>query len=216
MLNETFDGPVFRHVHSSRGKLRDLDDSRIVLLNSGRWDGIITVGSLSNPHSREWEAAWGKETAGGIPAAEVDAQGKRQIKFFQGGLGEAVSMVFGDFHRYPRVPWNKEDRNFYRTHASGAKPVFLSEVGTGSLPDVIHGLLQYQSADPLVRTNRVLSRKSVQLAKPDGITSPESGGAEAAKWQIAIVASPLVGADPGWSQVEGEMQVNKNDHQEGS
>ena len=144
MLNETFDGPVFRHVYSSLGKLRYLDDSRMVLLSSGRWDGIITVGSLSNPRSREWEPAWGKETTGGIPAPKIDAQGKPEIKFFQGGLGEAVSMVFGDFHRYQRVPCNKADRDFYRKHASDTKPVFLSEVGTGSLLDVINGLRQYQ------------------------------------------------------------------------
>lgn len=38
LLNETPDGPVFRHAVGMLPKLRELDDSRLVMLNSGRWD----------------------------------------------------------------------------------------------------------------------------------------------------------------------------------
>jgi len=38
LLNETPDGPVFRHAASFLPKLRALDDTRLVMLNSGRWD----------------------------------------------------------------------------------------------------------------------------------------------------------------------------------
>lgn len=38
LLNETPDGPVFRHAVSVLPALRQLDDSRLVMLNSGRWD----------------------------------------------------------------------------------------------------------------------------------------------------------------------------------
>ena len=38
LLNETTDGPVFRHALAALPKVRALDDSRMVLLNSGRWD----------------------------------------------------------------------------------------------------------------------------------------------------------------------------------
>ena len=38
LLNETPDGPVFRHAVSVLPALRQLDDSRMVMLNSGRWD----------------------------------------------------------------------------------------------------------------------------------------------------------------------------------
>ena len=38
LLNETPDGPVFRHAVATLPWLRDLDDSRLVLLSSGRWD----------------------------------------------------------------------------------------------------------------------------------------------------------------------------------
>ena len=37
LLNETPDGPVFRHAVAFLSKLRALDDSRMVLLNSGGW-----------------------------------------------------------------------------------------------------------------------------------------------------------------------------------
>ena len=38
LLNETPDGPVFRHAVGVLPALRALDDSRLVMLNSGRWD----------------------------------------------------------------------------------------------------------------------------------------------------------------------------------
>ena len=38
LLNETPDGPVFRHAIGVLPALRQLDDSRLVMLNSGRWD----------------------------------------------------------------------------------------------------------------------------------------------------------------------------------
>lgn len=170
LLNETIDGPVFRHAYNSLGKLRLLDDSRLVLLNSGRWDGIISVGSLSNPKSMEWEPVWGKETEGGLPATKVDAQGKGEITFVQAGdpLGRAEQMVFGDFHKYPTVPYDRNARSFLRTHAGDSKPVFLSENGVGSLLDVINGLRQYQAADsPVELDNAALLRKQAEMFLAD-------------------------------------------------
>ena len=38
LLNETPDGPIFRHAIGVLPALRQLDDSRLVMLNSGRWD----------------------------------------------------------------------------------------------------------------------------------------------------------------------------------
>jgi hypothetical protein len=38
LLNETPDGPVFRHAVALLPRLRELDDTRLVMLNSGRWD----------------------------------------------------------------------------------------------------------------------------------------------------------------------------------
>lgn len=44
LLNETPDGPVFRHAVALLPRLRELDDSRMVMLNSGRWDLQGTAG----------------------------------------------------------------------------------------------------------------------------------------------------------------------------
>jgi len=38
LLNETKEGPVFRHAVGALKLVRSLDDSRMVMLNSGRWD----------------------------------------------------------------------------------------------------------------------------------------------------------------------------------
>jgi len=44
LLNETRDGPVFRHAASSLPLVRDLDPTRLVCLGSGRWDADLTIG----------------------------------------------------------------------------------------------------------------------------------------------------------------------------
>jgi hypothetical protein len=46
LLNETSDGPVFRHAVSVLPEVRKLDDSRVVMLNSGRFDhagGVVGI-----------------------------------------------------------------------------------------------------------------------------------------------------------------------------
>ena len=43
MLNETGDGPVFRHAVESLKLVRSLDDTRVVLLGSGRFDGNLDL-----------------------------------------------------------------------------------------------------------------------------------------------------------------------------
>ncbi len=53
LLNETPDGPVFRHAVGILPALRKLDDSRMVMLNSGRWDvqggGVAGIQVWRNP-----------------------------------------------------------------------------------------------------------------------------------------------------------------------
>ena len=57
LLNEVSDGPLFRHVVASLPRLRGLDPSRLILLNSGRFDKDETIGSWSSPGSKVWEKA---------------------------------------------------------------------------------------------------------------------------------------------------------------
>jgi hypothetical protein len=55
MLNEVKDGSLFRHAVNSLELVRGLDQDRVVMLNSGRFDRDFTIGSFSNPGSRRWE-----------------------------------------------------------------------------------------------------------------------------------------------------------------
>jgi beta-galactosidase/beta-glucuronidase len=55
MLNETFDTPVFREAVSALAIVRQADENRLVLLSSGRWDGRLSIGSVSNPGSSGWD-----------------------------------------------------------------------------------------------------------------------------------------------------------------
>ncbi len=56
LLNEVKDGRLFRHAASALPQVRDLDESRMVLVASGRFDNDSKIGSLSNPGSRQWES----------------------------------------------------------------------------------------------------------------------------------------------------------------
>ncbi len=130
MLNETEDGPVFREAVSALALVRSLDDTRLVLLASGRFDGHLEIGSASNPGSSEWEATWGKEAPGA---------GRVAMKY-PSGLGS------GDFHLYPAVPQSLEANELMRTLGHDDKPIFLSEYGIGSMMNVIHEARMYEQA----------------------------------------------------------------------
>jgi len=130
LLNETGDGPVFRHAVESLGLVRSLDDTRVVLLSSGRFDGDLSIGTVSNPGSAEWERLWGNEShAGGRIATK-----------YPSGVGS------GDFHFYPIVPQTHESEEFARTLGQDSKPIFLSEYGIGSLMNAIHEAGMYEQA----------------------------------------------------------------------
>ena len=130
MLNETLDGPVFEEAVSALSLVREADDSRLVLLDSGRYDGRISVGSVCNPGSREWQYVWGKE-----------APGAPSVNFRD---PENYLMEAGDVHFYPSVPESPEADHLLRTLGEDGRPVFLSEYGIGSMMDVIHEARMYE------------------------------------------------------------------------
>ena len=74
-------------------ELRRLDDTRLVLYNSGRWDRDPAVGSLSNPGTSEWQNLWGYDGEKASPEGDL-----------------------GDIHYYPNsVPLQKQaDRESQR------------------------------------------------------------------------------------------------------
>jgi hypothetical protein len=130
MLNETEEGPVFREAVSALSLVRSLDDTRLVLLSSGRFDGHLEIGSASNPGSSVWEPTWGKEAPDG---------GRVAMKY-PSGIGS------GDFHFYPTVPQTPEANGLMRTLGHDSKPIFLSEYGIGSMMNVIHEARMYEQA----------------------------------------------------------------------
>jgi len=122
LLNETFDGPVFRHAVALLPRLRLMDQSRMVLLGSGRWDGQYNIGSMSNPKSQTWEYLLGNESPDAKPAKMTRL----------GGYCEGA----GDAHVYPVVPQPLKATEILRNLGKNSKPVFLSEYGIGSSVDL--------------------------------------------------------------------------------
>jgi hypothetical protein len=55
VLNENSDGIIFRKAVDILPSLRLLDPSRLFVLNSGRFDGIKEIGSMSSPGSVTWD-----------------------------------------------------------------------------------------------------------------------------------------------------------------
>jgi hypothetical protein len=114
LLNETGDGPVFRTAVESLKLVRELDDTRLVLLSSGRWDCHPNIGSVSNPGSDRWEHEWGGEAP---DAASPPARPISRSRRFQSNMrvpcektdGQQTSRAghLGSVSNRPRNPVNK-------------------------------------------------------------------------------------------------------------
>jgi len=122
LLNETPDGSVFRHALGLLPALRTLDDSRMVMLNSGRWDRVANVGSLSNPGSPAWEDVLSDQhpyqrvphTAGVIKTLRTLSGAGQPVFLSEYGIGSAVDLV-RVFRHYEQIgKANVEDAQFYR------------------------------------------------------------------------------------------------------
>ena len=126
---------VFDFAVSYLPKMRKLDNQRLILLSSGRWDARADIGSFSNPGSDSWNFGWGKEKNG---AKNCDFKKSPQdIDPYIEGLG--------DVHLYPTVPIQKDVREFVRNIAKDTNPVFLSEYGVGyqlELYDLYYNLVK--------------------------------------------------------------------------
>jgi hypothetical protein len=127
LLNETSDGPVFRHAVDMLPLVRSLDDTRLVMLNSGRHDGQFQIGSLSNPGSGAWECLLGDE--GGTKPVQGYAAASYTGRGGAHGGG-------GDVHCYLAVPQTAEGNRALRTLGRADRPIFLSEGGIGSSLDL--------------------------------------------------------------------------------
>lgn len=153
LVNEMRNGPMAQHAVKSLALLRSLDGSRLVLQQSGRWDGQYNIGSVCNPGGTQWEYTWGAESA--------DYQGTAKAGPFGGYFQGA-----GDAHIYPAVPHTPEIEAGIRNLGSDSKPVFLSEYGIGSLMNAIRELRHYEQhgADPEWDDFKFLKQTEEKLA----------------------------------------------------
>ena len=135
LLNETNAGPLYDAAKAYLPTLRTIDDTRLVLLSSGRWDADPKIGSVANPGSREWEPVWGVE---GPDAPAVDNHLGRD----PGGYIDRA----GDAHFYPQFPMAERYRRQLRTFGQDGKPVFLSEYGIGSMSNAVRELRHFEQA----------------------------------------------------------------------
>jgi len=121
LLNESPDGPAFKHALTMLPRIRRLDDTRVVMLNSGRYDGA-GGGSLSNPGSAVWEDVISDRhvyprvphTADIIRSLRtLDAKGQN-VFLSEYGIGSAVDLWRAVRHFEQRGAANLEDSQYFR------------------------------------------------------------------------------------------------------
>lgn len=150
LLTEGLDGPVFRHALTTLDTIRALDPTRLVMLNSGRFDAKPAIGSVSNPGGTTWEHTWGNEApeAPGRDLVPDAATGwLTAASWINGDLSLAGAIEGnGDTHTYPIVPHTQGAIEFLRTLGRDTKPHMLSEYGIGSLMNVIGEIRRFEAA----------------------------------------------------------------------
>ncbi|MGA2067660.1 MAG: sugar-binding domain-containing protein [Thermoguttaceae bacterium] len=120
LLNEEGDGPVFRHAVETLPLIRDLDDTRLVLLSSGRWDRQAAVGSLANPGSRQWEDAWSGDVHfyPAVPQSDGDSRNLRTLGspakpvfLSEYGIGSLMNVI-GETRHYEQAGARPDLKDF--------------------------------------------------------------------------------------------------------
>ena len=129
LLNETHldgdDSDLYEAALNLLPELRKLDNSRLAIFSSGRWDGYLKNGSYSNPGSTEWECLWNGD--GTSEDNECD-------RFEKPHMYKEV----GDIHYYGFIPRPKRDEEYLRTLGKMyQKQTFMSEFGIGSVLDTV-------------------------------------------------------------------------------
>lgn len=123
LLNETGSLDITHRARAWLPSLRAIDDTRLVMLSSGRWDNEFTHGSASNPGSKDWNVYLGGEDPV-HPAFTGNLQ-----------MGDHVMHGAGDFHVYARYPTSWKFISEYESLGRNTRPFFQSEDGDGSSYD---------------------------------------------------------------------------------
>lgn len=149
-LNETSTAKrAYYEARTSLKAARKVDPTRLFLYSSGRWDGPHLskenadpwCGSVSNPFTNTWQCLWCEESN------EPDVYKKMRI---EAGLPETAWRILGDIHHYPHGPITKFDEKRMREVGNFAKrPVFYSEIGTGSMLNVVWLKRKFEEMDAL-------------------------------------------------------------------
>ncbi len=153
LLNESRDLPAFQHALGMLPLVRSLDETRLVALNSGRWDGRLDIGSFSNPGAASWDGYLGDERPGGSRSRL--------------GRPEGYCPGMGDVHAYPRVPHTADTMNFLRTLGRDTGPVFLSEYGIGSAMDLWRVVRQFEQLGKADAEEALYYREKLDLFLAD-------------------------------------------------
>jgi hypothetical protein len=128
LLNETRDGPIFRHAVDMLPVVHGLDDTRVVLLNSGLEQFVpskqvprVGFGALCNPRAKAWQN------------------------------------TLLDSHPYQRSPHLPEHIAKLRDTAPG-EPVFISEYGVCSAVDLVRQMRHYEQIGCEASENALIYR----------------------------------------------------------
>ncbi len=126
LLNETERGGVYETARETLPLLREVDDTRVVFLSSGRQDRDLVTGSASNPGSKTWNVFLGGEGPTPMPF------GTHKLP----DMGTPSADGAGDIHVYQTFPTTWNFVNALRVLGEkAAQPIFFSEGGMGSISD---------------------------------------------------------------------------------
>ena len=137
VLNETPKGPVVDQAVASLKWIRELDDTRAALLNSGNWSG--SEATYANPGVDEWESVLADQHpyqklphgAGVIHTLRTVGAGEKPLFLSEYGIGSAVDAARLTRH-YERIGNTTcEDAVFYR----GLLDQFLADWNRWNLGD---------------------------------------------------------------------------------
>ena len=121
LLNETKDGAVFRHAVDALPLVRAVDDTRLVMLNSGRFDKTA-IGSLANPGANAWQDVLDEQhpyqgvphTAGVIHTLRTLGRESHPMFISENGTGSALDLprLARHFEQWQKT--SSEDAVYYR------------------------------------------------------------------------------------------------------
>lgn len=141
LLNETpMDGEFADLYEAARDilpELRKIDQTRLVLFSSGRWDNLLSNGSLCNPYKDEWDFLWNGDGTDDRISECFQSMKYIGSSLVGSGIDDSKDEV-GDIHFYGFIPRPPVNIEYLRTVGSKHnRPVFISEVGIGSVLDTV-------------------------------------------------------------------------------